>query len=153
MQLNVQRRLASQVLKISPKRISFDPVRLADIKEAITNADIRGLINQGAIRGIQSKGVSRARTRQLKTQKRKGLRKGPGSRKGGLNARHPRKQAWMVRIRIQRDFLQQLKEKKHVNTPTFRDLYGKAKGGFFRSKRHIKLYLEEHGLVKKHETQ
>jgi len=147
MQLTVQRRLASQVLNISPKRVSFDPVRLADIKEAITKADIRGLINQGAIRSVKPKGISKARTRKIKIQKSKGLRKGPGSRKGGPNARNPRKQAWITHIRVQRDFLQQLKEKNHLDTPTFGDLYGKAKGGFFRSKRHIKLYLEEHNLV------
>ena len=42
-----------------------------------------------------------------------------------------------------------LREKGHVTGPLFRELYLKAKGGYFRSKRHIKLYLEEHNLVAK----
>ena len=35
MELKLQKRLASQLLKCSPKRIHFDAERLEDIKEAI----------------------------------------------------------------------------------------------------------------------
>ena len=146
MQLTVQRRLASQMLNVGPKRVRFDPALINDIKEAITKADVRGLISHGAITRIPTKGVSKGRTRHNKAQKRKGLRKGPGSRKGGLHARMPQKESWMNKIRIQRRFLQELKDKKIVDVPTFRNLYYKSKGGYFRSKRHIKLYLEEHNL-------
>ena len=149
MQLNVQRRLASQVLKVSPQRVRFDPAQLNDIKEAITKADIRGLASHGVITPIPVQGVSRARARHIKSQKRKGLRKGPGSRKGGVHARLPKKKAWMGHVRIQRRFLQELKTKKYIDIPTFHDLYYKTKGGYFRSKRHIKLYLEEHNLGKR----
>ncbi|MEK6963456.1 MAG: 50S ribosomal protein L19e [Nanoarchaeota archaeon] len=148
MQLTVQRRLASQVLNVGPKRICFDSAQLNDIKEAITKADIRGLISHGAITRIPTKGISKGRTRHNKAQKRKGLRKGPGSRKGGMHARLPKKGAWMNKVRIQRRFLQELKEKKFINPSIFRELYYKSKGGYFRSKRHIKLYLDEHNLVK-----
>ncbi len=148
MQLTVQRRLASQMLSVGPKRIRFDPAQLNDIKEAITKADIRGLISHGAITRIPVKGVSKGRTRHNKIQKRKGLRKGPGSRKGGAHARLTQKDAWMNKVRIQRRFLQELKEKKFIDPSTFRDLYYKSKGGYFRSKRHIKLYLEEHNIGK-----
>ncbi len=148
MQLNVQRRLASQMLNVGSKRIRFDPTQLNDIKEAITKADIRGLISHGVIIRTPTKGISKGRTRHTQNQKRKGLQKGPGSRKGGTHARLPQKKAWMGKVRIQRRFLQELKQKRYINPSTFRDLYYKSKGGYFRSKRHIKLYLEEHGLGK-----
>ena len=43
--------------------------------------------------------------------------------------------------------LKGLKSSKRISTPTYRDMLGKAKGGFFRSRRHINLYLEERGLL------
>ena len=55
----------------------------------------------------------------------------------------------MAKIRIQRKFLAEIKEKKLLDSKTYRPLYLKAKGGFFRNKRHIKLYLEEHNLINK----
>ena len=47
--LDVQRRLAAQILKCGENRIKFDPDSLEDIKEAITKTDIRSLINNGLI--------------------------------------------------------------------------------------------------------
>ena len=47
--LDVQRRLAAQILKCGENRIRFDLERLEDIKEAITKTDIRSLINNGVI--------------------------------------------------------------------------------------------------------
>ena len=55
----------------------------------------------------------------------------------------------MNMIRKQRAFLQELKEKKMLSTKTYRMLYQKAKGGFFRSKNHIKLYINEQSLIEK----
>lgn len=149
MKLVVQKRLAGELLKCSSSRIVFDTERLSEIKEAITKFDIRRLIKDKAITKIKEKGVSRARANKLLAQKTKGRRKGPGSRKGKATARTPKKEAWMNRIRLQRTFLLTLKEKQHIDAKTYRNLYLKAKGGFFRSKRHIKLYLDEHNLVVK----
>ena len=149
MKLNTQKRLAAQVLKCSSKRVIFDEDRLEDIKEAITKADIRALIIDKAISRKNKKGVSRVRVRKRDAQKRKGKQKGHGSRKGKKTARLPKKEAWMNKIRAQRAFLRVLKDNGMLDNKTFRELYLKAKGGFFRSKRHIKIYLEEHNLVKK----
>ena len=44
--LNVQKRLAAQILKCGRNRVRFDPDRLEDIKEAITKTDIRSLIGE-----------------------------------------------------------------------------------------------------------
>ncbi len=48
-----------------------------------------------------------------------------------------------IKIRNQRKFLKELKDKKIVNKRVSSDLRSKAKGGFFRSKRHIKIFLEK----------
>ncbi len=143
MKLDNQKRLAAQILKCSEKRIKFDPDRLSDIKESITKADIRNLIKDKAIIKIAITGVSGVRTRKRLIQRRKGKQKGPGSRKGSRGARIPRKREWMNRIKAQRGLLKRLKDKKIIDKKLYRDLYLKAKGGFFRSKRHIRLYLEE----------
>ena len=149
MNLSVQKRLAADVLKCSPKRVYFVPERVADIKEAITKADIRGLIAEGLISEKQEKGVSRARAKHKADQRRKGLQRGPGKRKGKKTAIVPRKEAWMAKIRSQRIFLKELREKGLLEQSSFKALYRKSKGGFFRNKRHIKIYMNEHDLVKK----
>ena len=148
MQLNTQKRLAAQILKCSKNRIWFDQDRLEDIKESITKADIRSLIGDNAIKEKPAKGVSRARARKIALQKRKGRRKGHGSRKGKKTARLRKKIAWANSIRIQRRFLKELRDKGIITKSTYQNLYLKAKGGFFRSKRHIKLYIEERNLAK-----
>ena len=147
MKLSVQKRLAADILGCSPKRVWFTPDRLADIKEAITKADIRGLINDGVIVKEQEKGVSRARANHRALQRSKGLRRGPGKRKGKKTALAPRKEAWMARIRAQRVLLKELRQSSVISADSFKGLYRKAGGGFFRNKRHIKVYIEEHDMV------
>jgi len=149
MELKVQKRLAARLLKASKKRVKFDPERLSDIKEAITKTDIRALIGEKAIKKKQEKGVSRARARKIGKQKAKGLRRGEGSRKGKYTAINPKKKEWMAKIRAQRTLLAELKEKKLVSAENYKDLYRKAKGGFFRNRRHIKLYIKENKMIKK----
>jgi large subunit ribosomal protein L19e len=147
MKLNIQKRLAADVAGVSSKRIKLDITRLEDIKESITKHDIRGLIKGEVIKVIPKRGISRGRARKIKSQKSKGRRKGPGSIKGATKARVPQKEFWMNRIRKQRALLKELKTKKMITTKTFTELYSKSKGGFFRSKRHLKIYIDEHNLV------
>lgn len=147
MQLGVQKRLASEIMGCSPKRVWFDETKLDDIKEAITKTDIRGLINKGLIQEKPLKNTSKGRIRKSKIQKSKGRQRGFGSRKGKSTARLSKKDAWMGRIRVQRDFIRSLREKSLISKSDYSKLYMKCKGGFFRSKRHIKLYLEENDLL------
>jgi len=147
MKLTLQKRLAASVLGCSEKRVAFDPARLEDIKEAITKTDIRLLIGEGAIREKPVKGVSRVRANKRKTQKSKGLRKGEGSRKGKVTARASKKEKWIKKMRAQRKFLKQLKLKGLLKPDAFKELYTKSKGGFFRSTKHIKLYIQEKNLL------
>ena len=148
MRLKSQKRLAANVLKVGENRIVFDKERLDDIKEAITKADIRELIRENVIIAKKVRGNSRARARKRLKQYRKGRRRGEGSRKGKSGARLPRKKRWVNRVRSQRSLLQLLKEKNVISSNDFRNVYNKINGGFFRSKRHIKLYLEESGIIK-----
>lgn len=147
MRLTAQKRLAGQILKRSPKKIKLDSTRLEDIKESITKADIRALIVDNAITGKPVKKASRGRTRKVKKQKAKGRRKGAGLRKGKKTARLPRKLAWMNKVRKQRIFLKELKEKELINQKSYRELYRKSKGGLFRSKEHMKLFINEKGYI------
>ena len=148
MKSKIQKKLASKVLGRSPKKVRLNPARLEDIKEAITRADVRGLIKDSAIEVLQDKGVSRARARQVHDQKAKGRRKGQGSRKGHANARLSFKRKWMNKVRLQRKLLKNLKESDKLSQESYKDLYRKSKGGFFRSKRHLMLYITEHKLMK-----
>ena len=149
MDLKVQKRLASDVLDCSPKRVLFknSPEQLQKIKEAITKADIRSLINQGLITEIPARGISRGRNRHRIKQKRKGRVQGDGARKGKKTSRLPRKRKWINTIRTQRRFLAELKLAGKLPNPVYRDLYMKSKGGFFRSRAHLQLYLQEHNLI------
>jgi len=144
MMLKLQKRLAGIVMRCSPKRVVFDPARLEDIKEAITKTDIRLLVGEGAIKEAPVKGVSRVRANKRIIQRRKGLRKGQGSRKGKLTSRLTRKDAWMKKVRAQRNFIKEIKP--IIKQGAFKDLYSKSKGGFFRSVKHIKLHAAEHDL-------
>lgn len=144
MNLTVQKRLAAQILNCSPDRVTFNDDRLDDIKQAITKRDLKLLIGDGAITKKPGNFTSKVRARKLALQKRKGRRKGEGSKKGKYASRFKPKQTWMRRIRIQREFILLLLEKGIITRVAYRELYLKCKGGYFRSKRHIKLYLEDH---------
>ncbi|MEA3379062.1 MAG: 50S ribosomal protein L19e [Nanoarchaeota archaeon] len=148
MRLTSQRRTAAQLLKVGENRVWFDPDRLDEIKGAITKADMRSLIKDLAIQARPYTGISSFRSRKLKIQKKKGRRKGAGSRKGAIKSRLKKKDAWKSKVRSQRKFIKALKEKKLIEIGTYRNTYSKIKGGFFRSCRHIKLFLNEHNLFK-----
>lgn len=151
MKLGFQKKLASKVLKCSSKRVKFDETRKEDIKNAITKQDVRSLVADGAIAETPAKSNSRARARKRQVQKRKGLQKGAGKRGGKATARSPRKEAWVKKIRVQRAFLKELKDKSTIDGPSYRTLYLKAKGGFFRSRKHLIIYMTENNLFKKKE--
>lgn len=146
--MKTQRRLAADILDTSKKNVKFDPDHLDDIKQAITRRDVSELINDGIIKERHHDNQSRSRARKTKKQKSKGRQRNTGSIKGSQNARRDKKTEWMNKIRSQRSFIKKLKENNKISNKTYRDLYNKSKGGYFRSKRHIKLYLEQNELFK-----
>ena len=146
MMLKAQKRISAIILKCSPKKVAFDTGKLTEIKEAITKQDIKTLIQDGTIKKLRPNEQSRSRARVRAIQRSKGRQRGHGSRKGSATARLSRKTKWVNKIRLQRNILRLLREKKEITGTNYRDLYMKAKGGFFRSKRHIELYITEHKL-------
>jgi large subunit ribosomal protein L19e len=143
MDLTTKKRIAAAILKCGVNRVVFDESAAASIKEAITKSDMRSLINQGIVRAAQKKGVSRVRANKRLVQRRLGRQRGSGSRKGPRTARARPKAVWMIKVRSQRALLQELREKNKISQEQFKELYRKAKGDFFRSRRHILLYIAE----------
>ncbi|EHP87744.1 50S ribosomal protein L19e [Methanotorris formicicus] len=149
MDVSVQRRMAADILKCGLDRVWVDPEKLDLVKAAITKDDIRALIKDGVIKKKQKKGISSARTKKLKEQKRKGRRRGPGSRRGAKGARTPKKERWMNTIRPLRKLLKEFRDNGTIDRGTYRKLYRMAKGGAFRSRSHMLLYMRDHGILAK----
>lgn len=148
MNLKNKKKSIASAMGVSRKRVVFNPESLEDIQKAITKNDLRSLVSQGAIAIAQKKGISSSRKKIIKKQKRKGRRSGHGSRKGTRNARLDSKRNWINSIRLQREYLKMLRQKNYIGGKDYRDLYRKCSGGFFRSKRHIRLYLEEKEILR-----
>lgn len=147
--MKLQKRIAAQELKCGIGRVRFDPEQLKEIKEAITTFDVKRLISKGTIYKAQKLGVSRARAKHRANQRKKGRQSGHGSRKGKTAARLSPKLTWVRGVRVQRDLIQRMRKSELINNETFKDLYAKIKGGFFRSTNHIKIFLEENDLINK----
>lgn len=151
--MKAKKQLIAKILKTSPKKVKISQDALEDVKKAITRSDMRGLLAVGKITKKPTSQQSRARARKIASQKAKGRRKGKGSRKGTSKAMITKKEQWMKKIRVQREFLKLLREKKLLSVGDYRKLYAKSKGGYFRNKRHIKLYLTEQGMISKENEQ
>ena len=138
--LKTQRRIASNVLKVGEARIWLDPSKFKDIKEAITRADIEGLISKGIIKKKELIDQSRARARVLHEKKRRGHRKGIGSRKGEKSARMDFE--WIDKVRALRNELFKQRKQGKIDQKEFRQLYKKIKGNSFHSVNHMRNYIE-----------
>ncbi|MBS7640780.1 MAG: 50S ribosomal protein L19e [Candidatus Bathyarchaeia archaeon] len=149
MSLRSQRRMAAEILGVGEERVWIDPERIEEVENAITREDIKRLIKEGVIRKIKDQGVSRARARILHEKKRRGRRRGIGSRSGASGARIDHLKEWVERIRALRRRLRELKEKRIITVRTYRHLYLKAKAGVFKSIADLHQYIEAHGLRRK----
>lgn len=149
MSLKNQRRLAAETLKVGENRVWIDPENAEDVEGVITREEIRKLIHEGVIKARPEKGISRGRARILHDKKKRGLRRGTGSRQGKKTAKIPRKEAWMNRIRVIREYLKVLKERKMIQRNVYRELYLKAKGGEFSDTTDLDQYIEAHKLSRR----
>lgn len=141
--LKSQRRIAADVMDVGEDRVWMDPEETEKISEAITRQDIRNLVEGGTIQKRDKKGNSNARSKKNKNQKSKGRQKGHGSRKGRKTARSSEKDEWMSKIRALRSKLKEMRDEGELNSKQYRELYNKAKGGFFRNKKHLNNYVED----------
>jgi len=148
MNLRNQRRIAAEVLKCGEHRVWIDPDEIEEVGKAVTRQDIRNLAKSGIIAARKKKGVSRGRARVLHEQRRKGRRRGHGSRKGTAYARLPKKRRWILTIRPIRAYLKQLRDENVITPSVYRRYYVRAKGGEFRNKNHLRTHLVMEGIIK-----
>jgi len=141
--------LASQILKIGESRVWIDPDRTGDVEIAISREEIRKLIHEGAIKRTPTIGISRARARAIHEKKKKGLRRGPGTRKGPSTARISRKETWMTKIRALRKRLVELKTRRIITPASYRQLYSMAGSGVFRSVADLERHIKAEGQWRK----
>lgn len=149
MSLKSQRRLAANLLKVGTNRVWINPNRIEDVEVAITRSEIRKLIHEGAIKQLSAKGVSRTRAQTLHEKKKKGLRRGPGTRKGSSRAKISKKEAWMLRIRALRKKLREWKANRTISEDAYRQLYMAAGGGRFSSVADMERYVKTQGMWRK----
>ncbi|NQV08601.1 50S ribosomal protein L19e [Candidatus Woesearchaeota archaeon] len=127
MKLDIQKKLAASLKDVSKKRVKIDLDRLKDIemsiddlKQSITKDDVRKFIKDKVILILPKRGISRGRARKTKEQKKKGRRKGDGSRSGTPKARLSKKKRWMNKVRPQRKLLKELRDKKMIESKDYR---------------------------------
>jgi large subunit ribosomal protein L19e len=148
MDLSNQKRMAAAILKCGENRVWIDPDKAEDAADCITRADVRTAIASGVIAAKPKKGISKSRVRYKLNQKAKGKRKGPGSRKGTINARLPDKRRWISIIRPIRDELKMLRDEGKITPSVYRIYYRKAKGGVYKSRRNIRQHMIAAGHLK-----
>jgi large subunit ribosomal protein L19e len=141
--------LAAQILKVGQNRVWIDPQRMDDVEAAITREEVRKLIHEKVITSLPVKGVSRARAKTIQEKKRRGRRKGAGSKTGAGHAKISKKEAWMSRIRSLRKRLRELKSTRIITVTTYRKMYGVAGSGRFESVADLDRYLKAHDLWRK----
>jgi len=136
---SLQKKLAAKILKVGVSRIWLDPSKKKEIEEAITKADVRKLIEKGFIKVLKEK--------IRKKEEKKRRRRGPGSRKGGKYAIVSKKRRWINTVRPLRRMLKELKESGKIDNTTYRKLRKLVKGGVFRSRSHLLIYLKQRGIL------
>ena len=88
--------------------------------------------------------VNRGRTRLLKAKKKRGRKRGGGTRTGTKKARAGGKKQWIKNVRSQRRMLRQLRKETPaaVEKQGYRKLYKRIKGNFFKGKNYLKAAVE-----------
>ncbi|MFA5363624.1 MAG: 50S ribosomal protein L19e [Candidatus Bathyarchaeia archaeon] len=149
MSLKSQRRIASKVLKVGETRIWMDPERIDYVEAAITREEIRKLVREGVVKVIPEKGISRSRARVFQQKRKKGLRKGSGSKSGPARSKISKKQVWINKIRPIRRQLSELRETRAITVGAYRKLYDMSESGVFGSKADVERYIRTHNMWRK----
>ena len=147
--LTNQRRLAAQILKEGKNRVWINPERIEDVESAITREEVRKLVHEKVIAASPIQGVSRGRAKIIQAKKRRGRRKGPGSKSGTPKAVITKKEAWMKKIRSLRRRLRELKANRTITEGTYRELYMIAGSGRFASIAEMERYAKAHDMWRK----
>jgi large subunit ribosomal protein L19e len=110
--LTLQRRLASSILKVGSKRVWMDPNEVNEIALANSRKAVRKLIKDNFIFKKKIEMHSRQRARLRKEERRLGRHTGLGKRRGPAGARMPQKVLWIRRQRTLRRLLKKYRESK-----------------------------------------
>ena len=139
MSLQTVKRLASRIFGVGQSQ-----VRIMDAQKAIdslTADDVRQLEKTGAIKILKLKSGGRGKAKLRHAKQLLGRRTGPGRRKGTSNAKLTLKKRWTRRIRSQRKLLASIQGS--LVPGAYQQMYRMIKGGFFRDKRQLLLFVEE----------
>jgi len=147
--LTNQRRIAARIMKVGKNRVWIDPQRAGDVESAITREEVRKLVHEKVISASPIQGVSRGRAKTIQAKKRRGRRKGPGSRSGTPKAIITKKDAWMTKIRSLRRRLRELKATRTITESNYRELYMIAGSGRFASIAEMERYAKAHDIWRK----
>ena len=126
MKLDKKKKLAARALGVGLDRVSFNPERLAEIKEAITNQDIKELVKNKVIMIKPVKGRQKI--------KKKKKNRGPGKIKKLIVNR---KREYMILTRNLRKHLRYLLKSKKINKEDYKKLRVRVKSKGFKNKSHL----------------
>ena len=147
--LTNQRRLASRIMKVGKNRVWINPQKIEDVESAITREEVRKLVHEKVIVASPIQGVSRGRAKVIQSKKRRGRRKGPGSKSGTPRSVITKKEAWMTKIRSLRRKLRELKANRTITESNYRELYMIAGSGRFASIADMQRYAKAHDMWRK----
>ena len=147
--LTNQRRLASRIMKVGKNRVWINPQKIEDVESAITREEVRKLVHEKVIAATPIQGVSRGRAKVIQAKKRRGRRKGAGSKSGTPRAVITKKEAWMTKIRSLRRKLRELKANRTITESNYRELYMIAGSGRFASIADMQRYAKAHDMWRK----
>ncbi len=139
------KRLAADILNAGVNRVriktNLDENQKKQLEEAITRLNVKDLIKDKIVYCIPKKG-------KLK-KKGKSKSKSRGTRRGKKYSIISEKERWMEKVRAQRKYLRELVEQKKIDGSNKRSVYLKIKGGSFRNKQALLIYLKDNKLLLK----
>jgi len=130
MNLSKKKALAKRTFGVGEDRIVFVESRLNDIKEAITKQDMRDLRQDKAIIIKEKKG------RKKVIRKR---RRSTGNIRKKINTR---KRDYVILTRKLRKYVSEIKNQGKISKEEVNDIRKKIRNKAFRSKSHLKEYIE-----------
>jgi len=132
MNLGKKKQLAARTLGVGKARVHFVDENLNEIKEAITKQDIRDLVASGAIKVKEIHG------------RKKVLRKSKKITAGNVRIRvNKRKREYIVLTRKLRKNIAELKKQGKIDAEGYKDLRKRIRNKEFKSKSHMKAFVEE----------
>ncbi|MCX6749440.1 MAG: hypothetical protein NTW17_01695 [Candidatus Pacearchaeota archaeon] len=131
MNLSKKKKLTKKTFNVGEDRIVFLESRLEEIKDAITKQDIRDLQKSGAI-------IIKERKGRKTIEKRKSRSIGNIRKKA-----RKRKREYIILTRKLRAYLKSSEAEEKFPKESLKEMRNKIRNKYFRSKSHIKEYLEE----------